>query len=381
MRFSINTEKLQAMVTEVSHGVGNNKLLPITSMLGIKFNEGKLYLSSFDGANLLRIGSHLGVTDEENYGDVTVNADMFVKLVSKLSDCSDIDIETDGSSPILIVSAYKGTKDVGTYKLELPLDENGDIIRYVDMDAKKGDTTKVDDVYNVSVALINEMIASCKPALATDVSETCYKNYLVSEKIVATDRTRAVFLDNDGYEEDDKHYLLGRQFVDLLSLAEEEVSLYIFEDHMYATDGHGLEIVTSSNGDVADFNEKAIQGMLAMKFESMCKVNKSELLNTLNRMALFCNKYENNVIDISFKEDSLVINSLKNSAVEEIDYTEFKDVTPFDIRIDVTLLLTHVKSYASENVELHFGNKTCIKLVDGSVVQIVALMSKGSDAK
>jgi len=91
---------------------------------------------------------------------------------------------------------------------------------------------------------------------------------------------------------------------------------------------------------------------------------------------LFCSKYDNNGIDVKFREDSLVISSLKSSAVEEIEYTEFKNAEMFDMCIDVTLLLSHIKAYASDIVELHFGNPKCIKLVDGSVTQIIALVAK-----
>lgn len=375
MRFIINAEKMISMVSDVAKGVGNNKLLPITSMLGIKYSSGTLYLSSFDGANLLRISSTISPSSDDEDGEVTVNADVFTGLISKLSDCSAISIETDKERPILNVLAYQGVKSVGEYKLELPLAEDGDVVKYLDLDSKKGDIT-TSKVFELSSTLIQEMITSCKPALATDVAESCYTNYLIAEKIISTDRTRAVFVDNDGYKENDKHYLLGRQFVDLLSLMEETTSLYIFDDHMYATDGHGTEVVTSGNGQLNDFNEKATDSMLKMEFPSMCKIKKSELLNTLNRMSLFCSKYDNNSIDITFEEDSMTVNSLKNSARENISYTEFKDVRPFDIRIDVTLLLPHVKSYASDTVELHFGNEMCIKLVDGSVTQIIALVRK-----
>jgi len=374
MRFSINAKTMLDLVSDVSKGVGNNKLLPITSMIGIKYLGNVVALSSFDGSNLLRVKAIASGQDIED-GEVTVNADMFIGLISKLSDCSLISFETDKERPILNVLAYQGVKSVGSYKLELPLNEDGEVIKYLDLDSKIGDKSNA-VVCELLIDTIKDMIASCKPALATDVAESCYTNYLVSEKIISTDRTRAVFLDNASFKEGDKHYLLGRQFVDLLTLTGPSVELYFFDDHIYATDEWGTEIVTSSNGALNEFDEAATEKMLKIDFPSMCKVKKSELLNTLNRMSLFCSKYDNNSIDISFDDTSMKISSLKNSAVESIDYTEFMKVSPFDIRIDVTLLLPHIKSYASDIVELHFGNKMCIKLVDGSVTHIIALITK-----
>ena len=369
MKFTVNAEKCLALVSDVAKGVGNNKLLPITGMIGIEFTEGKLSLLSTDGANILRI-----TTDEsgEEDGYATVTADVFVGLISKLADCSAVAFET--TDRVLAITGLKGVKVVGTYKLELPLDDEGKVIRFINFDTKK-DSTLGGAEYDVSVAIIDDMRNSCKQALATDVSESCYANYLIGDKIVATDRTRAVFVDTNVVA-DKAHLLLGRNFVELLSLAEENVTLRVSPNGMYATDNHGTEVFTNFNGALSDYNEAAIGNMLKMEFPSMCKIKKAELLNTLNRMTLFSSKFDNNGIDIDFKDDKMVIKSLKNSAVEEIEYTEYANVKPCDIRIDILLLMSHIKAYASDTIELFFGNPTCIKLIDGNVTQIIALVRK-----
>lgn len=368
MKFTVNAEKCLALVSDVAKGVGNNKLLPITSMIGLELRGEVLYLSSTDGANILRITTDVTGTED---GYATVTADIFVGLISKLADCSSISFETNNN--ILAITGFKGVKVVGTYKLELPLDE-GKVIKFIDFDSKVASTLSGAE-YDVSATIIDDMRNSCKQALATDVSESCYANYLIGDKIVATDRTRAVFVDTD-IVEGKAHLLLGRNFVELLSLAEENVTLRVSSNGMYATDNHGTEVFTNFNGALSDYNEAAIGNMLKMEFPSMCKIRKSELLNTLNRMTLFSSKFDNNGIDIDFKDDKLVIKSLKNSAVEEIEYTEFVNVKPCDIRIDILLLMSHIKAYASDIIELYFGNPTCIKLIDGNVTQIIALVRK-----
>lgn len=369
MKFTVNAEKCLAIVSDVAKGVGNNKLLPITGMIGIEIADGKLQFSATDGANILRISTE-ETSDEDGY--VTVSADMFVGLVSKLADCSAISFES--TDKVLAITGLKGIRPVGTYKLELPLNDEGKVVKFIDLDEKKNNTTG-GAVYDIPVSVIEEMRNSCKQALATDVSESCYANYLVGDKIVSTDRTRAVFVDSNVVD-DKAHFLLGRNFVELLSLMEENVTLTVSSNGMYATDGHGTEVFSNMNGSIADYNETAIKGMLSMQFPSMCKIKKAELINTLNRMTLFSSKFDNNGIDIDFKDDKMVIKSVKGSAVEEIEYSEFANVQPCDIRIDVLLLMSHIKAYASDTVELFFGNPTCIKLVDGNVTQIIALVRK-----
>lgn len=375
MKVLVNSEKLQAVVDDISKGVGNNKLLPITSMVGITLTEdGTIKFISTDGTNFLRVSVKNGeLSDEEETGHVSVDADLFISLVAKLSDCSAVSFETDNST--LTVKGHKGTQVVGEYKLELPIDDEGNPVKFVDIDSKIEKVVSEDNAYELKAEVIEEMRNSCKQALSTNISEPCYTNYLVSKDIVSTDRTRAVFVHKDLIAKKEP-FLLGRNFVDLLALAGDTVTVYVSDTGIYAKDEFGTEIFTNANGELDGYNEKAVKGMLGMEFPSMCKVKKSELVNTLGRMLLFCSKYDNNGIDIDFDEDRMTIHSLKDSAVEIIEYSEFKNVSPFTIRVDVTLLASHVKAYASDTVELWFGNAKAIKFVEGDVTQILALMAK-----
>lgn len=379
MKFSINTEKLQNTITSVAKGVGNNKLLPVTELVGITLTDsGVVKFSSADGVNTLRVSTDLDGDLEQEPGEITVNADLFTSLVSKLSDCTSVTFNT--SDRLLIVTGHKGDVDCGVYKIELPVDESGNIIKPINLDAKiniikQNIADNIGTVYELTKTTIDEMRSSCRQALAVDVTESCYTNYLISKSIMATDRTRAVFIHKDIIG-DNHPFLISRTFGELLSLIVDEVSILVSDSGIYASDGKTIEIYTNTRGDLADYDEKALNGMLGMSFPSMCKVKKSELLNTLGRMSLFCEQYDNNAVDITFQEDCLTIKSLKDSAVESINFLEHKDYAPCDIRVDVTLLISHVKAYGSDSVELWFGHPKCIKFVDGDITQILALVAK-----
>mgnify|MGYP002626966704 CR=1 FL=1 len=51
----INTVKLQEMITQASKGSGNNKLIPITSMMLIELKQNKLTLVTTDATNYLYV--------------------------------------------------------------------------------------------------------------------------------------------------------------------------------------------------------------------------------------------------------------------------------------------------------------------------------------
>ena len=48
MKLSIKTEKLKEMVSRSIKGVGNNKLIPLTSLMAIELKDGKLTLITTD---------------------------------------------------------------------------------------------------------------------------------------------------------------------------------------------------------------------------------------------------------------------------------------------------------------------------------------------
>ena len=120
MKLTIGTTKLQDMVARASKGVGNNKLIPITGLICIEVKDNKLTLITTDATNYLYIMDDKFVNDDFY---AVVDANMFAKLISKMT-CENIVLTvSDG------VVAVKGN---GNYKIELPLDENGQPIKYPD---------------------------------------------------------------------------------------------------------------------------------------------------------------------------------------------------------------------------------------------------------
>ena len=55
MKFSILTKTLQDMINKVIKGAGNNKILPLTSMLDINLKEGVLSLTTTDMNNYVTL--------------------------------------------------------------------------------------------------------------------------------------------------------------------------------------------------------------------------------------------------------------------------------------------------------------------------------------
>ena len=110
----IKLEELLRLNNVVYKGAGNNKLIPITQMIGIKLSDNKLTLASTDSFNYLYMTTK--VEDTQESINVCVNADLFSKLVSKF---------TSEFVVLELKENYLLVKGNGEYKLDLLLDDEG----------------------------------------------------------------------------------------------------------------------------------------------------------------------------------------------------------------------------------------------------------------
>ena len=122
MKLTLKTEKLKEMVSRAVKGAGNNKLIPITSLMAIELENGTLSIITTDATN------YLYVKEEHVVGQdfwVTVPVDVFSKLVARMT-CENITLDLNTELGVLSI------KGNGNYKIELPLDEDGNLIKYPD---------------------------------------------------------------------------------------------------------------------------------------------------------------------------------------------------------------------------------------------------------
>lgn len=356
---NISTTKLQNLVTKAIKGAGFNKLLPITGMIGITFTDSNIGFSTSDGTNYLYLRDKLDSILGDIF-DVTVDADIFAKLVAKLSsDTTELTV----SDNKLIVTAN------GIYKLPLCMSDSGEPLHYPALDKDEAETSAI--LGKLSPAVISTIISTLKPTLSSNVS-TPYANYLFTDYVVSTDRTmlNAYMTDERLLSQD---MLFSREFVDLLGLADCDVE--IRQSNYLVADAGDMMIYSKANTDATDFNKKGTQAMLDMQYDSYCKLKKSALVPLLERISLFVGDYGATAIRLNFNEQGLEVTSNSDAGAELIEYMESKDFKETSIKIDVNKFLTQLKAYQSDAIDLYYGNKMSIRLKDGDVIQVIALIA------
>lgn len=355
-QLTINTTRLKTLVNSASQCVGANKLHRITNMIGIKAHGNTFTLLTTDGTNYLSVTAE--VTDAEDI-DVAVNAETFIKLINKTTS-ETVTLEADDTA--LVVTGN------GSYKIALELDDEGEVLSF----PVKLPTASM-EIGTISPSAVDTIISSLKSSLSANAGSV-YTNYFVGDCVCATDKAMMGLYDNKMFDGDYK-FLINSTFVELLDLATDTISLEFNEETstLIAT-APNYCLYAKVMTDCAEFNITAIKKMLAVEQESYCKVRKHDLLDLLDRLSLFVGAYDDGGIKLDFTSDSIEVSSMASTGIETVNYTESKDAKDKSIKININRLIAQLKSYTSDVVEIYYGSDLCIKLVDGDVTQVIALM-------
>lgn len=361
MQLKIKAEKLKEMVGRVVKGASNNKLIPITSLMAVELKDNILTLITTDATNYLYI-RETKVEGDDFY--VVVPVEIFAKLISKLT-CETVTLTLAEKMNVLEV------KGNGNYSIELPMDEDGGMIKYPDpFDAfELGDK----DVKEIHASTIASILNSIKPALATTVEMPCYTGYYVSDKVVGTDTYVIASMD---VNVSDEPMLISQEMMNLLGVMTSEKIQMCVDDKVVVLTSPDCVIYGTQMEGIDEYSIDAISALVDSDFKSSCKVSKSALLQVLDRLALFVGAYDKNGITLTFTKEGLQISSKSSSGIEMIDYMESKKFKSFTCMIDIMSFATQVKAQSSDAVTIHYGEDNAIKMTDGNLTQIVSLMQE-----
>lgn len=355
MKITIGTAKLQALLNKAVKGAGCNKLIPSTSLIAIKVENGVLTLTTNDDENYLTIEDDLS-GKEDFY--VAVQVDLLAKLVSKMT-CDNVTLE--------VTDSCLNVNGNGSYQIELEHEDDGAQLvlpNPIDGFDKRNKVGVVDS------SVITTTLASIKPALATTDDIPCFACYYVGDSIVATDGYTASDYAK-GFLQEPK--LIRSVVMDLLGLLTGEISVYEDNGKMLFESEGGSVYCSVPNG-IEQYSIAQIKTLVTQEFDYSCKVTKSSLLNLLDRIALFVGVYDNGKITLVFDADGLEVNS--KYANEVIPYSEDVDINEFVCIADINTLITQVKAQRGDEFTIEFGKENVIKFVDGDIVSVVALLEE-----
>lgn len=356
MKMTINTSTLQNMVAKSMKGASCNKMIPLTGLMAIELKDHLLTLITTDATNYLYVRE--GKVEGDDFY-VVIQADMFAKLISKLT-CEKVSLELKDNTLMV--------KGNGKYSIELPLDEEGELIKYPNpLESVSGTLPE----NHINLSTIKLILNTAKAALADTLEVPCYTGYYVGNKVVATDTYKICGINIKLWDEP---ALVSPEMMSLLDIFTEEKFVVCRNGNIMIFESSNCTVYGTLMDSIDDYQIEAIDGLLEQGFDSSCKLTKSALLQLLDRLALFVSPYDKNGVYLTFTRDGLQIESKQANSVELIPYAESENFRAFTCCVDIEMLHSQVKANTGDSITIHYGEDNAIKLTDGNVTQVVALL-------
>lgn len=355
MELKLKTETLKTLTTKVVKGMGNNKMLPITEMIGINITDTQLSLLTTDGRNQVEVKATIENPDKVNT-KLAINGDSFSKLIQKI---------TTEFITFSIQENKLTIKGNGTYTFALPVDEDNNLVTFDSLSLQGLEEIEV------STAALKDSYLLNKESVATTMEYPAYTGFYYDETgSVATNSLKISCVKNPVFK---SQMLLPNSFVQLFSLLDEDKAKMIENNSEIFIYTSTAAIKGPKMSELLDFPVSDIKPFLDVEMEHKVRVNKQALLNLLDRILIFVTPYDKNGIRIDFTKDGLRVWTIKGDNNELLPYSGSDNQVDSTIKIDITNFKALVSTNPEEEVTIHYGNPNAIKMTFGKVIQIAAL--------
>ena len=352
----LQTKLLKEMVSKSIKGAGMNNLIPITQMMCIECKNKELTLITTDASNYLYITE--GV-DSEDF-NVTVPVEIFSRLIARITS-ETVSLELKDSSLEVIAD--------GTYNIELPLNESGELVSYPNPLSDFSD--KGTEEAEIELSTIKCLLNTVKPALATTLEIPCYTAYYIGDRAVGTDSYKITSIPVKLFDEP---MLISQDTMNVLDVFDSKTIDVYYKDNTLVFSSPNVSVYGHPFEGVADFPIEPISNLIDTEFENTVKLPKNSLLQTLDRLALFVGAYDKNAVTLTFTDKALQISSKASTGIESIEYLSKETSNNFTCEIDIEMFITQLKAQTGDTVEVHYGLPNAIKMIDNDTIQIVALL-------
>lgn len=363
---TIKTDTLKKVLDKSIKGCSFNKMIPITSLMSITVEDNRITLYSTDKLNYLKVTDV--IDEKQDNFNIVVDAQLFYNLIHKTT-VDTIKLSVNEDSTLLNVEGN------GTYTLEIPIDEEGNMIRFPELVDIREESTAVE----IDLEVLREKLNVNKASLPLTLESKELNSYYFTDNIITTDAFKVCATSNiSKLVETDM--CLTKDYVELLLGMTYDTAFIVINGDKVQVYNDNFVLV----GVQCDLKDKyplaAIKDYLDSSFGTSVDVSRKDLLEVLDRLGLFISPYDKNSIDFIFSKDGIKINSKKKNGVELVKYIE-SDKKPklkddYVTLIDINMLKSQIEALKDETITIHFGNDRAIKITSKEVIQIVSLLEQ-----
>lgn len=375
MKFSVS--ELKTLTSKLNQAVEKTNLNPKAGWVELEADNKSVTfkVSNFDYYLEVKLPAEVDIDDTELF-DVTVMADTFIPLISKLDD-DYVDIHEELNSLILKTKSgsysFPIIKELGkTRKLDkidfnstsTPIDINGKLL------ASVADVNTKNVVGSLMLKDFQQYIYIDEKGGITFTENTYVNNF--DEEIKGTFKllltlTQAQLLEIFKNETDIKMELEQKPtFGDGGATTSNKVKLY--------SDNITLIMITQDQSTVDKFPSIRLRALAANELETHVVVDRRLLDKALTRLMIFDKKFSIEVLDyskINFKENELELVSIKNKNMEKIPYISSKNVTEKSSMIRFADLVKQLKVINTKEIDISYNQRPVIVINNNNGVKQV----------
>lgn len=358
----LNTQELKTACSLVVNAAGMNPLLPITQMLGIRADGKNVTLSVRGTSSFFNID--IPAEGKDSFS-IVIMVEQFTKLIGKF---------TKEFTTLVAEETFLSVSCNGQYKLEYIQDADKSFLEWSDYPPLP---KKVDKVA-LKAGIISDVYKTHRTSVMATMERPAYTHVYLGNTALSTNDVLVVQTDLNIF--DDHVVLLNLDVLNVLALAGGDLSLQI-SDNVVLFKGTKWEYYVEGYKDHDQFSYDTLVNFIDDDFPYCAKVSKAELLATLERISLFIGVYDSGKCNVTFG-DSLLISSSTSSGVDSINFltppvvnTGGKKKVPSAMyNIPAPALKEAIIAVSGDEVALHYGNDTALKIVEGDKVALVSYL-------
>lgn len=343
----VNTSKFKNILNKSVKACSNNKLFPLSSLVGISiFGDGYCLLTSFDSVNLVNVSDIIceelpKSSADELVMNVVVQAIPLCSLISKIN-TDTIELKEEGEC--LIIKSGRNN-----YKFPIYYEE-GEVVSFPDIRV---------NVVDVKVTRVN--LDEFK--LALKYNESCAAktfeipslvNAYFGERIITSDSIRACFTNVSLF---DTPVLLQYPLLKLLNIFDDEEVNVVFEGNNIAifNDAYNTCVVGQVSDDLSEFPIVALNRLATIENNNEIRLVKKELVDCLERLAIF----DDNILNVTITKNAVTFSN--GDSVNEV--LELTNATEFEFSVALSSFLPLIRATDGEVIHLRYGSNIGVSVV------------------
>ena len=340
-QLKVATPAFQEMVSRAQKCSGMIDSIPATMLMEIKLQDNTLSITTTDGPNWLVVKQD---NVQGNNFSIVVNSQLFSQLISRLTS-SEIELTVEESSLVV--------KSNGIYKLELPLDA-GEVVKNLPLPFPF-------DFETPKVHITSEQVKSICTISKASKAQTrefpaLFSYYCNDTMVVTSDSYKCCFNPIKLFE---SPVCLPDKLVDYLPLAGDDSGLDVYQNDTIVAFCSSKGTLYGAKSTKEDLQDYPIDILISSKdnqaFTYSAMINRTLLVNALERMSLFTQLYDRNCVMLTFTKDALTLSCKQTSSNESIKYLQpLSDDVTYTCSVDVTMLMDQLKVGNREDVQIKF---------------------------